>query len=112
MDLAQLRDQTCARLQLLTPGLGDASLLVDECFTNALKSFRENFMCQLRAEAWAMITLTYHKHFLDTGCEVSIAEIVAVVVRDSINTNRMDFLTLSLAQQKRFEKSTQKIQSP
>lgn len=72
MDLAQLRDHTCACLQLLTPGLGDASLLVDECFTNALKSFREDFMCQLRPEAWAKITLTYYKHFLDTGCEVSI----------------------------------------
>lgn len=87
MDLAQLRDQTCTCLQLLTPGLGDASLLVDECFANALNSFGEDFKCQFRPEAWAIITLTYHKHFLDTGCDVSIVETVAVVVRDSINTN-------------------------
>ena len=34
------------------------------------------------------------------GCDVSVAEIVAAVVRDSISTSRMDMLTLQLAQQK------------
>ncbi|MFW1676636.1 hypothetical protein ACFVYJ_02485 [Pontibacter sp. JAM-7] len=102
-ELEQLRQQTCFCLQLMAPELGDASSLVDECFSDAQKYFKDTFICQFRPEAWAKITLTYHKHFLDTGCDVSIAEIVAVVVRDAIGTNRMDFLTLNLAQQKQLD---------
>ncbi len=102
-ELDQLKQQTCFCLQLMAPELGDASPLVEECFTDAQKYFRNNFILQFRPEAWAKITLTYYKHFLDTGCDVTVAEIVAVVVRDAIGTNRMDFLTLNLAQQKRLQ---------
>ena len=84
----------------MAPQVEDACLLVDECLANARKAFRDEFIFQLSPQAWAKITLIYYKHFLDTGCDVSIAEIVAAVVRDSITTSRMDMLTLQLAQQK------------
>lgn len=101
MSLDQLRDQTCASLALMLPQLGgDVSRLVDECLADARKSFRDDFIRQLSPAAWAKITLIYFKHFLDTGCDVSVAEIVADVVRDSIRTSRMDMLTLQLAQEK------------
>lgn len=103
MEFDQLRDQTCFCMELLAPELGDCSSLVDECLANARLSFRNEFICLFRPEAWAKITLTYHKHFVDTGCDVSVAEIIAIVVRDSINSNRMDFLTMNLAQQKQFD---------
>lgn len=101
MEFDQLRDQTCASLMLLVPQLEeDVSRLVDECLDDARKTFRNEFICQLSPAAWARITLIYFKHFIDTGCDVSVAEIVAAVVRDSIGTSRMDMLTLQLAQQK------------
>lgn len=101
MELEQLRDQTCASLALLLQQPEeDVSRLVDECLADARKTFRNEFIAQLSPAAWARITLIYFKHFLDTGCDVSVAEIVATVVRDSINTSRMDMLTLQLAQQK------------
>lgn len=101
MNLDQLRDQTCASLALLLPQVeGDVSRLVDECLSDARKCFRDDFICQLSPRAWAKITLIYCKHFLDTGCEVSIGEIVAAVLRDSIRTSRIDMLTLQLAQEK------------
>ncbi|MGB0203775.1 MAG: hypothetical protein ACPF9K_01860 [Neptuniibacter sp.] len=105
MEIDQLRDQTCCCMELLAPELGDCSQLVDECLADARKSFRDSFICQFRPEAWAKITFVYHKHFLDTGCDVSVAEIIAEVVRDSIKSNRMDFLTMSLAQHKQFQKT-------
>lgn len=101
MDLDQLHEYTCLHLRLLAPQLDDVSLLVDECIANALKAFKPDFICQFSPEAWAKITLIYHKHFLDTGCDVSVGEIFAAVVRDAIDTKRMDFLTLNLAQHKR-----------
>lgn len=101
MDFDQLRDQTCAGLALLMPQLeGDVSRLVDECLSDARKAFRNEFILQLSPGAWARITLIYFKHFIDTGCDVSVAEIVAAVVRDSINSSRMEMLTLDLAQKK------------
>ena len=101
MEFDQLRDQACANLMLMMPSLEeDASRLVDECLTDARKSFRNEFICRLSPAAWAKITLIYFKHFLDTGCDVSVAEIVVAVIRDSINTSRMDMVTLQLAQQK------------
>ena len=108
MELEQLRDQACTHLRLQAPQLEDASMLVDECLANARKAFRNEFICQLSPQAWAGITLIYYKHFLDTGCDVSVAEIVAAVVRDSINTSRMDMLTLQLAQQKSDEQAQKK----
>ncbi len=101
MEFDDLRDQACANLMLLMPGLEeDASRLVDECLADARKSFRNEFICRLSPAAWARITLIYFKHFLDTGCDVSVAEIVVAVIRDSINTSRMDMVTLQLAQHK------------
>jgi hypothetical protein len=111
MELDQLRDRTCACLAILVPQLEGASRLVDECLVNAKKAFKNEFICQLSPDAWARITLIYFKHFLDTGCDVSVAEIVATVVRDSINTSRMDMLTLQLAQQK-MDQQTQAKKSP
>lgn len=99
MDFDDLRDQACACLALQAPQLqGDVGRLVDECLSDARKAFRNEFICQLSPAAWAKITLIYFKHFLDTGVDVSIAEIVAAVVRDSIHTSRMDMITLQLAQ--------------
>ena len=101
MDIDSLRDQTVAYLALRWPELQEgAPPLVDECFASARKSFRNEFICQLSPQAWARITLIYFKHFLDTGCDVSVGEMFAAVIRDSINLNRMDMLTLDLAQQK------------
>lgn len=92
-------------MELLAPELGDCSQLVDECLADARTSFRNSFICQFWPEAWAKITVVYHKYFLDTGCDVPVAEIIAEVVRDSIKSNRMDFLAMSLAQHKQFQKA-------
>ncbi|MEM7254769.1 MAG: hypothetical protein AAF493_25430 [Pseudomonadota bacterium] len=101
MNWEELHERTCAQIFFLAPDVEGASLLVDECFADARKTFSDDFIQALSPEAWAKITLTYHKHFLDTGCEVSILEIVVAVLRDAINTSRMDMVTLNLAQQKR-----------
>lgn len=103
MDLEQLREQICASLLVQAPQLDDVAPLVDECLASARQAFRDAFICQLSPDAWAKITLIYHKHFLDTGCDVTLAEIVATVVRDAIGTRRMDMLTLELAQQKEMD---------
>ena len=100
MEFEELRDRTSECLAILMPQVEDGSRLVDECLANARTAFKNEFICMLSPEAWAKITLVYFKHFLDTGCDVTLAEIVTAVVRDSINTNRMDMLTLQLAQQK------------
>jgi len=101
MNLDHLRDQTCACLAMLVPQLGgEVSRLVDECLENAQRSFRNEFIAQISPAVWARITLIYFKHFVDTGCDVSVAEIVAAVIRDSIHTSRMDMVTLQLAQDK------------
>ena len=101
MDLNQLRDQACAHLALLLPTVErDVSQMVDECLSDARKAFRDEFLYRLSPAAWARITLIYFKHFIDTGCDVSVAEIVATVVRDSIHTSRMDMVTLQLVQNK------------
>lgn len=101
MDFDTLRNQACAHLALRCPELKEgAPQLVDECLANARTSFRDEFICRLSPAAWARITVIYFKHFVDTGCDVSIGEIFAAVIRDSINISRMDMLTLELAQQK------------
>lgn len=82
-------------------------MLVDECLANASSTFSDDFICQFRPSAWANITLTYHKHFVDTGCDITISEIIAEVIRDSICTKRMDYLTMALAQLKRQEREQQ-----
>ena len=96
-----LREQASAYLAMRYPELKEgAAQLVGECLANAQASFRNEFICRLSPQAWARITLIYFKHFVDTGCDVSIGEIFATVIRDSININRMDMLTLQLAQEK------------
>ena len=101
MDLDQLRDQACTHLALLLPNVErDVSQMVDECLIDARKAFRDEFIYRLSPAAWARITLIYFKHFIDSGCDVSVAEIVAAVVRDSIHTSRMDMVTLQLVQNK------------
>lgn len=103
MNLDELREQTYCCLNLIAPELGDSSVLVDECLANARKTFSVEFIRQFRPAAWARITLIYHKHFLDSGTDNSIEEIFAEVIRDSLCTKRMDFLTMQLAQIKRHE---------
>src|SRR5574343_959310 len=101
MNLDHLRDQACANLALLVPQLAeDAGRLVDECLASAQRSFRNEFIAQISPAAWARITLIYFKNFVDTGCDVTVAEIVAAVVRDSIHTSRLGMTTLQLAQDK------------
>lgn len=104
MDFNELKQQTKSYLDICYPALENSSPLVEECFDNALQAFSKEFICQLRPESWARITLTYHKHFLESGIDISIAEIFSVVMRDSIQNNRMDFLTQSLAQDKAFKR--------
>lgn len=109
MNLDHLREQTCANLAMLVPQLGqDVGRLVDECLGNAQRSFRNEFIVQISPAAWARITLIYFKHFIDTGCDVTVAEIVAAVIRDSIHTSRMDMVTLQLAQAKLDEQAISK----
>jgi len=109
MNVDDLREQTCASLALLVPPLAnDVGRMVDECLENAQRSFRNEFIVQISPAVWARITLIYFKHFVDTGCDVTVAEIVAAVVRDSIHTSRMDMLTLQLVQAKLDQQATAK----
>jgi hypothetical protein len=103
MELDKLRDQITTCIRIWAPELGDASMLVDECLASALKSFSRDFVGSLSPQAWAKVTIIYHKHFLDTESDVSVGEMVAAVVRDSIDTRRIDFLTQNLAVRKRHE---------
>lgn len=89
---------------MIAPELGESSVLIDECLADALRTFPESFICQFHPNTWAQITLIYHKHFAETGSDISMAEILAEVIRDSIRTKRMDFLTMRLAQIKQHEK--------
>ncbi|MEJ2406858.1 MAG: hypothetical protein P8171_21695 [Candidatus Thiodiazotropha sp.] len=111
MELDRLRDQSIASIRIWAPELGDASLLVDECLASALKTFSKEFVCGLSPQAWAKITIIYHKHFLDTESDVSVGEMVLEVVRDSIDTKRMDFLTQNLAVRKSYEQRKQEAAS-
>jgi hypothetical protein len=104
MDLHNMRSKTVVVLRLLAPQLGDASQLVDECLADAETSFGREFILSLSPQVWAKIALIYHKHFLDTQSDVSVAEMVAEVVRDSIDSKRIDFLTQNLAMKKSYKK--------
>ena len=104
MPLEDLRRQTCACLAMRYPEIDEPARLVDECFANAQKSFRSEFMLRFRPEAWAQITIVYFKHFLDTGIDVGIGEIFHAVMRDALQTRRMDMLTLQLIQDKEAER--------
>lgn len=112
MELADLQKQTVFCLQMQAPDLGDTTPLVEECFSSARKVFTPDFMLMFRPEAWAKITLSYHTHFLDTGCDITVAEMFVEVVRDAISTNRMDFLTLNLAQHRRYRDAHKEDESP
>lgn len=100
MNIEELRENVCAHLKLLAPQIEDTAFLVDACFADAKKYFRDDFIYLISPEAWAKVTLVYHKHFLDSGNDISIAEIIVAVIRDSINTKRMDMVTLQLSQYK------------
>lgn len=106
MELEELREQAIAHLRLRLPGAGDPSQLVDECLASALLSFKKEFIVMLSPEAWARMALIHCKHFLDTGCDVSVGEMVAMVLRDSIHIGRMDMLTQQLATHKLAESAT------
>lgn len=103
MNFEELRQRTCASLFLLLPEAGDSSKLVDECLSSARLALRDEFILRLSPEAWARISLTYATTFLDSGTEVSVGEIVAAVLRDAININRLDMLAQQLAQSKEGE---------
>ena len=100
MTIDELSEHAYAHLKVLAPKIEDPAFLVDACITNARKYFRDEFITELSPDAWARLTLLYHKHFLDSGQDISIAEIISEVVRDSINTKRMDMVTLNLTQKK------------
>ncbi len=112
MDFEELRDSACASLALLMPQAEGSSRLVDECLANARLEFRDQFILRLSPAAWARISLIYATTFLDTQADVSIAEIAAEVLRDSINISRMDMLAQQLAQEKMAESPAQKASSP
>lgn len=112
MNFEELRQRTCASLFLLLPQAGDSSKLVDECLNSARLSFRDEFILRLSPEAWARISLTYATTFLDSGTEVSVGEIVAAVLRDAININRMEMLAQQLAQCKQSEHTGTSASSP
>lgn len=96
----ELKQHACAHLQVIAPQIKDASFLLDACLADARKYFRDDFINMISPEAWAKITLIYHKHFLDSGQDISIAEIIVAVIRDSLTTKRMDMVTLNISQQK------------
>lgn len=100
MDFDELRDKTCASLRLLLPRVEDSSRLVDECLASARRSFRDDFILRLSPAAWARISQVYATTFLDTGADVSIGDICAAVLRDSITLNRIDLLAQQLGQAK------------
>jgi len=100
MDFDDLHQRTCVSLRLLLPQAGDSSRLVDECLSSARRSFKDDFILRLSAQAWARISLTYATTFLDSGVDVSIGEIVATVLRDAIHLGRIEMLAQQLAQSK------------
>ena len=99
MDLDALRDKTIRHLALTYPQLAEgAERLVDECFASALRSVKPDFMGLLSPQAWTAMTILYVKNFLESGIDLSMGQIFAAVIRDSIALNRMDLLTQELAQ--------------
>lgn len=105
MDFDELRNQTCANLRLHLPQVGDSSRLVDECLACARRSFRDEFILQLSPAVWARISQVYATTFLDTEADVSVGEICAAVLRDSVALNRIDLLAQQVGQAKAQEPS-------
>lgn len=100
MDLDELREAACAHLRLRLPPGNDPAQLVDECLSSARRSLRDEFILQLGPDAWAQIALAYVTAFLDTGNDVSVGEIFALVIRDSVHLKRLDILAQQAAQAK------------
>jgi hypothetical protein len=98
MDLDELRQRACIRLALLLPQVSDPSRLMDECLASARHSFRDEFIAKLSPEAWAHIALLHATTFLDCGVDLSVGDLVATVLRDSIHLHRIDMLSQDLAQ--------------
>lgn len=97
MTIDELRERACAWLSLrLRPGL-DPGRLVDECLASARQSLKDEFIVRLSPEAWAQISLTYVTVFLDSERDVSIGEMFAAAVADSLRLNRLNMLAEQLA---------------
>ncbi len=104
MELDELQEQASCCLALLCPGLqAQAPEIVRQCLVSARTAFRNEFILQLSPQAWARISLSYFTHFVDTGSDVSVGEMFATVMRDSIHLNRLDLLIQDLAQKKQAE---------
>lgn len=112
MDFDELREQACVSLRMLLPQADDPSRLVDECLSSARRSFRDEFILSLSPAAWARIALVHVTTFLDTGADVSVGDICASVLRDSINLRRMELLAQGLAQTRADERSKPKGKAP
>ncbi|MCP5426339.1 MAG: hypothetical protein H6970_14935 [Gammaproteobacteria bacterium] len=112
MNFDELRERACASLARLMPQVEGSSRLVDECLSNARLAFRDEFILQLSPEAWARIALIYTTTFLDSQADVSVGDIAAAVLRDSIHIGRMEMLAQQLAQRKLGEKAAHKASSP
>lgn len=97
MTIDELRERACACLRLRMPPDNDPAQLVDECLSSARRSLRDEFILLLSPEAWARISLTYVTTFLESETDVSVGEIFAMVLRDSVQINRMDMLAQQLA---------------
>lgn len=106
----ELRRQIGACLALRHPEIDEPARLIEECFANAQQSLRSGFMLRFRPEARAQITIMYFRHFLyfrhfrDAGIEVGIGGILHAVLRDALQTRRMDRLTLQPVQRKEAER--------
>ncbi len=103
MSVEELILQTRAYMSLSCPELGDCAGLIEECMESAQQAFTDEFICQMDHRVWAKITLNYHQQFLQTGCDISVGQMLAESIRDSIRTNRIDFLTQELAQQNLYQ---------
>ncbi len=100
----ELRRQIGACLALRHPEIDEPARLIEECFANAQQSLRSGFMLRFRPEARAQITVMYFRHFRDAGIEVGIGGILHAVLRDALQTRRMDRLTLQPVQRKEAER--------
>lgn len=97
MTFDELRERACAYLSLrLRPGL-DPTQLVDECLASARQSLKDEFILRLSPEAWAQISLTYVTVFLDSERDVSVGEMFAAAIADSVRLNRLNMLAEQLA---------------
>ncbi len=106
MTVDELTQQTRAYMAISCPQLGDCLSLIEECIQSARQAFTDEFICSLDHRVWSKITLNYHQQFLQSACDITVGEMLAVLIRDSIQTNRMDFLIQGLAQERLYQQAT------